>query len=284
MLKTTTSPTSTMTLDEVIGMLASQDRVEGVLLMGSAVCGEVGPASDYDMVVVLSELPDSLHSGLVYVDGRLTDLFFVAVQDVVMLLEDPEPVAAASWPGLLVRWLTTGRIAFDRSGHLESARRAVRDAALLQPTTPGDAYSTWYKINYDLRHNKRMLNSDDPVYLLAVDIRLLYSLADVLVGYFTLRGLLWQGEKKAIRYWSAHDPNFVALFQAYSAETDRGRKLHLYEQMAALTTEPLGGLWPANASMFRPLPGSETPSHDAEQALLFWNRLFEDAAQGPVIG
>mgnify|MGYP001040812484 FL=1 len=45
------------------------------------------------------------------------------------------------------------------------------------------------------------MGSSDPIYLEAFDLRLLYQLSDLMVDYFAVRGLPYQGEKTAIRYW-----------------------------------------------------------------------------------
>ena len=118
-----------------------------------------------------------------------------------------------------------------------------------------------------------MLASDDPVYLMAVDIRLLYSLPEVFVGYSRARDLPWRGEKELIRYLQRHDPRFLDIFRQCIAETDRERKVVLYEQAAALALAPVGGLWPQEATAVQLQSGAAWQSDAVESALAFWERL-----------
>jgi len=58
----------------------------------------------------------------------------------------------------------------------------------------------------------------------------------------------WQGEKEAIRYLMSHDPAYLEMFQRCLVETDRERKVELYEKVAALTLAPPGTLWSYDAT------------------------------------
>jgi hypothetical protein len=108
---------------------------------------------------------------------------------------------------------------------------------------------------------------------MAVDIRLLYSLPEVFVGYSRARGLPWRGEKELIRHLQRHDPHSLDLFRQCIAETDRERKVALYEQAAALALEPVGGLWPQEATAVQFQGGAVWRSDTVENALAFWDSL-----------
>ncbi len=45
---------------------------------------------------------------------------------------------------------------------------------------PREAYRYWFRINYNRLQTRRMLESTDQTYLLAVDARLLYMVSEVL--------------------------------------------------------------------------------------------------------
>jgi hypothetical protein len=51
------------------------------------------------------------------------------------------------------------------------------------------------------------------------------------------------------------------------AATDRARKVALYEQLAALTLAPLGGLWLDDATAVQPQGGAESGPRAIERAL-----------------
>jgi hypothetical protein len=99
-------------------------------------------------------------------------------------------------------------------------------------------------------------------------------------AYFRVRGEPWEGEKQAIRYLVAHDPEYLEMFRQSLAETNRERKVQLYEQLAALTLAPLGGLWGdgATAIQFEIKPDEELSPGVVETTLTFWEGLL--AGQG----
>lgn len=115
-----------------------------------------------------------------------------------------------------------------------------------------------------------MLATDDPDYVTALDVRLLYGLGDVLTGYFAIRSQRWEGEKAAIRRLREHDPAFLVLFKRCLAEQDRHAKFALYEQLCREATASDGGLWarePTSAHLRD--PGKETPeAHAAATAFI----------------
>ncbi|MDP9369911.1 MAG: nucleotidyltransferase domain-containing protein [Chloroflexota bacterium] len=64
--------TNTMTLDEVLRRLAQHEFVDGILLLGSTRTGDLTPTSDYDLLLVLVDLPATPrldHLGRGAVDG-----------------------------------------------------------------------------------------------------------------------------------------------------------------------------------------------------------------------
>lgn len=96
----------------------------------------------------------------------------------------------------------------------------------------------------------------------------------MLVAYFQLRGLPWRGEKEAIRYLAAQDPEFLRTFEAYTDATDRAGRLHAYERLAALAVAPCGGLWPDGVTALQ-FDGVTDPSIEMVQdALAFWEDLL----------
>ena len=177
---------------------------------------------------------------------------------------------------MLASHLERAEILFDQHGALAMAQAQIRRCELASSAEPGAAYRAWNKINYDRQHNRRMLESDDPDYAAALDVRLLYGLVDVFTGYFATRGLRWQGEKASVRYLREHDPEFLALFQRAHSENDRRAKLDLYEQLCQQATAPVGDLWPdAATSAHLRDPAAASPDVHAD-ATAFIASLFED--------
>ena len=266
-----------MTFDAVMAQLAKHTHIDGLLTVGSATDQVVlNAASDYDLIMVLSEMPAPLHVGLTYIDRRLTDIIFVKTQTIERILALDKAVDADDWMGRTIRWLQEGRIIFDRSGRLEQARQKIQSGTWIQAAAGMELYSDWVSVNYNVQQNRRMLQSDDLVYRQALGVRLLYCLSDLFVGYFRFRQLLWEGEKHAIRYLSVHDSDFLDRFNACLAETDLVNKLQLYEELALLTTAPLGGLWPDGATAMQLEGGTALEPEMINRALNFWESLISE--------
>ncbi len=266
-----------LTLAEVITRLGQHTAVEGVLLIGSTGQEALTPASDYDLIVILSSMPAPLHVALTYIDGRLTDVIFMTVAAIERILSSEGlQDDADSLDSKFIRWLQRGQIAFDRAGRVEQAQAKVRAGQWLRLASDAELYAGWFSINYNVRQTRRMMASSDPIYQMAVDYRFLYTLAELWGYYFRVRRLPWEGEKGAARYLAAHDPAYLELFRRCLTEPDRARKMALYEQLADLTLAPVGGLWPEGdtALQFDLPAGSQLDAATVSSALTFWEELL----------
>jgi hypothetical protein len=273
-----TSPPSTadLTLAETIIRISRHETVEGLIEVGSSSGPGLTPASDYDLILVLSCMRVPLHVALTYIAGRVTDVIFYPAAAIARILEaESLQDAADAMEGKLIRWLQSGLVVFDRSGRLGRAQEKVRNGQWLRMATDSELYATWFHINYNVTQTRRMLVSTDPVYQTAIDIRLLYTLADLWTAYFRVRRLPWEGEKGAVRYLEVHDAHFLALFRRCLAETDRVHRAALYEQLAVLVLAPIGGLWGEPVTAIQLDMGSDaalTPEV-LQDALAFWQEL-----------
>lgn len=278
LLHTPVAHTTALTLEETIARLTSSPAVDGLLLMGTTGTGELTPASDYDLLLVLDGAPVSLRMVNTWIDRRLTEIYCTTVADLARVADN-----AASWPdrsveGAMVRWLQSGRIVHDRAGHLAQARSAAQAVQTQPLATERERFGAWGQTNYDLAQTKRYLASADPIAQEAADWRMLYGISDVIAHYFTVRHLPWRGEKPAIRYLAANDPDFLALLRRCLAETDRHGKFAWYEELARLALAPVGRLWEAGTALVVPGPGfgaAEAPGAlgNVEDAIAFWQAL-----------
>ena len=87
MASTIISCSNSLSLDEVISRLARHLAVDGVLLIGSTGQLSLTSASDYDMIVVLNEMPAPFHVALTWIGGRLTDVIFFEALAIRRILE-----------------------------------------------------------------------------------------------------------------------------------------------------------------------------------------------------
>ena len=267
------SSSNEMTLGEVTARLGQNEVVTGLLLIGSAARGELTPSSDYDLVIVLAEMPVPLHVGVTYIDGTLTDLIFLRAAQIDEVLALEECVAEDGWLGRIVRWLEEGTILFDRDGRLAQAQAEARSQDLL--VRPEDAgYSAWFTINYNLAQTRRLLAADDAVYLATADLRMaLYAPRDLVFGCFQLRGLRWEGDKAAVRHLTAHDPAYLDLLARFLGHPNREEKHALYEWLAALTVAPIGTLWEEGETAMT-FEGEKVTPDMVTAALSFWQGLL----------
>lgn len=276
MLWAETTPSNALTLKQVIARLSKKDVVDGVIIIGSASVNNLTPASDYDLVLVLSEMPVRLHVGLTNIDGHLADIIFLSETQIDQVQELDASVDSDAWLGRIVRWLLSGQIAFDRSGKVGAAQKKVQSGVWLKEREAYGGYGAWFKINYNLAQTKRLLTSNDPTYLKSADMRMaLYGPSDLVFGYWEIHRLCWEGEKAAIRYLNDHDPGFLNLLQQFIVETKREIKLDLYEKLAILATSPMGGIWPAGATALTFDPESVSPEI-VDCGLRFWEELILD--------
>ncbi len=251
MFQSADAPTAGAPLQEVLDRLAARTLVDGVLVMGSAatVTDGLTPWSDYDLLVVLEQPAPPLWLVLTLVDHRLTEVYFTPAAALEQLPAGERlPDGLETLRFALSTWLQTGRIAFDRWGRLEQVRKLLASRASYGPTTEVEVYNRWVHTNYNVCQTKRMAAADDPVYQMAVNLRLIYSLADLKTDYFAVRRLPYRGEKEVVRYWMEQDPPYLRLFQAAIAAGDRSEKLALYYQLAAATLALVGGLVPEEAT------------------------------------
>lgn len=235
--------TVTMSLDDVIERLTRHAPVDGIMLLGTTGTDALTPTSDYDLLLVMTELPAPLRMVNTWVDGRLTEISCTTVAAVERIVKDSATWRDGSEEGTVLVWLKEGRVVLDRSGRLEAATAKARVAS--PPTLAGERemHEAWRKIGYNVTQVRRYLMADDPVSKTVIDMRLLYSVAEVNLHYFTVRQLPWRGEKSAIRHWAEHDPGYLSCLHRLFEENDRRRKVKMYEELADLALDPLGGVW-----------------------------------------
>ena len=275
MPKTHKSTTDDATLNEVTNRLSRHPAVDGLIVVGSASRGELNPASDYDLVVILSTMAVPLRVGVTSIDGRRADVVFCRTARVEEFLAAVEPLDFGSWTGRLVGWLREGNVVFDRDGRVKQAQEKASGGDWLLPTGTASGLSAWIGVNYNLQVARRYLTSDDPLYLATADVRImLYGPSDLFFNYFEARRLRWSGEKAAIQYLQQHDPAYLSLFNQFLSEPDRQAKFKLYEELAALTVAPVGELWAEDDAIMMVDAEAVTPEME-EGALDFWESLLQ---------
>lgn len=271
--------TNDLSLDEVITRLAAKPKVDGILIMGSGGSGDMHPASDYDLFVVLNDMPLPLYLVMTEIDHRQSEIYFGSTDKVEGYIAAEPPLQPVDIDAAVIRWLQTGRIVFDRSGLLSRAhdRFSQREwQAWFKPQSDLQLHQTWFSVNYNLVQTRRMLASSDPVYQTTVDLRLLYTIMEVWQAYFMLRRLPSLGEKHDIRYLAANDPEYVELFRCCLAEPDRARKFALYRRLADVALAPMGGLWKEGTTAMQLRGDTQWHPDTVDNAFAFWQELITE--------
>lgn len=231
-------------LEQVILHLGANERITGILAIGSLVDNVLTPASDYDLVIVLEDLTPLWYVGVTTIGGRFTDLLFVSSDALRQIQELESAPANAHELAPIIRWLKRGAMLLDRTGQLDSTQRHVRQSKLLGPVSDAGAHGAWFATNYNLAVVDRLVQSPDPYYLSVADIRMaVYGHSDLWFNYFAIRRMEWDGDKAAWRYLCEHDPDYLGCYCDFVAATARAVKLDGYRRTAAHATAPLGGLW-----------------------------------------
>ena len=274
MTLTRPSSTGSTTLQDVIGRLRQRDEVDGLMVIGSAARNELGPASDYDLVILMSKMPVPVEFGQTYIDGRLTDLKFFTAEDIDRLIAAEEPIDPYTAGGSAFLRMGDGKIEMDRSGRLKRAQRKVLAGMPLRLFTEQEKHSRWWMMNFFLRTAGRLIVSDDAAILHSADMKLNDILFDMMLDYFNFRDLLWKGEKDAIRYWTNHDPDYLDSFVECLEERDTRQKLRLCVELAEATAAPVGGIWGDGHTALNTRFGADSDiSSETETALSFWEQL-----------
>lgn len=135
-----------------------------------------------------------------------------------------------------------------------------------------DPYSRWRHEQYNVRQTSRYLISGDEAATNAVVARMLYSLHDVLRDYFTMRGMAWPGDKEALTYWRAREPDLCSAWLATGAEADIARKVAGWEALFPRIYAPLNGFAPDEMDQIQPV-ARVSP----ERAISAWQTLTRRA-------
>lgn len=283
MLSATPARSAPLSFDDTLERLQAHHDVLGLLAIGSTAAslraaGSFGEASDIDLVILVDAEVPAPSLALTRIDGRLADVLFVTTDQ---LEAWPQSAGSRAWePARLARWLRDGRILYDRAGSLTDAQMRAQREFVDERLGAHPRYAIWFSLNYNLAQTRRMAGSSDPVYALAVDLRLLYSLSDLLRAYFDLRDLPQRGEKEQIRYLRTADPSFLDLFQQTLAPQPAGSpeqavRLQAYAELVRRCLAPVGHVWAVDDGCALPWPPEPGEAIDRPAIEVWWHNLFE---------
>jgi hypothetical protein len=229
-------------LPAVLDRLRANAEVDGVVFLGTTGTQRLTPVSDYDLLVILAESGHGTSVEITIIDGRTADIILASRSCLSRISDTSRDLTDDEWA--LAHWLIDGRIVYDRTTELGFAAASARTRLAHRPPATRRVTDLAQHINYDLRVNRAYARSADPNYRLALRLRSLHTFFRIVMGWFEIRGLPWEGEKQALRHLSRHDPDFLALVEKWLTEPDVTAAVHIERQAAERALSPAAALWP----------------------------------------
>ena len=190
------------------------------------------PASDLDLIVILDKNSEGIKSVFTTIGNHFSDVFFFDV-DFLNQLSKKREVLGNTFDGMFVAWLSTSEIAYDTEHLLRNLKEKIAASHFTQKVSDVEKTDVWVKTNYNFIANSRYYNAGDKLYRRALELRLLYSVSELITAYFSFRGMPWRGEKAAVRYFEEHDKKFLETFRKYSASGSLEKKMKYYRALFA---------------------------------------------------
>lgn len=257
-----------LSLKELLDNLKSSPRVRGIFLTGTTAT-TLNSASDIDIVVLLDKNTEELKSIYTTIDNRFSDVFFFDL-DFLAELNNATEVSANNFDGMFLNWLINGKVEYDPDNLLLPLKIKATETPALQKVHESEKRDFWIKINYNFIANLRYFNATDELYHKALEIRLLYSVVELITAYFSLREIAWRGEKVALKFFEENDTNYLATFEAYSKSNSLFEKMDNYQKLFFLTF--FGEFQKWDNSFIIPLTKH---NHYNKEMSDFWNKLTQ---------
>jgi predicted nucleotidyltransferase len=259
-----------MSLADIISNLKAKEQVTAVFLTGSEANTGSTDHSDYDLVVILASNEVKIKSIYTFIDSKFADIFFFTEKDIKELAEETE-VNPNSMNGILLNWLDKAKVEFDKTGSISELQNKIKHGHFKIVIPEDEVTSILNKVNYNFICNQRYYQSQDDLYLKALDIKLLYSVVELVTAYFTFRQMPWRGEKQAISYIEANDPAFYRQFQNFLASKDIDERMRFYGKLFNIALPESLNRWDNSIVIGEPHDGS---SEGRERAKIFWQELI----------
>lgn len=224
-------------LQNIIENLKKKEQVDAVFLTGSRGVTKKS-YSDIDLIIILKENTVRIESVYTWINDTFADIFFFDHND-LKEIENAPWLPTNKMIGNLFSWLKDGDIEFDKSGELTKLQSKTKELKIDR----ADKENYWWNINYNFETNTRYFKSKDPLYHEALELRLLYSVSQLISGYFAFRDIPWRGEKNAIKYLKEKDMTFYEYFVRYSKSSVLKDKFEYYEQMVKYVFVSEYSLW-----------------------------------------
>ncbi len=173
---------------------------------------------------------EEIKSIFTIIENRFSDIYFFDI-DFLNQLKDKSEVSGNNFDGMFLEWLKKGKIEYDPENLLASLKSRIEETSPTQKVADSEKRDFWIKTNYNFIANSRYYNSKDEIYHKALELRLLYSVIELITAYFSFRGIPWRGEKAAIKYYEQKDQKFLSIFEEYSKSNSLVEKMKHYTEL-----------------------------------------------------
>lgn len=216
-------------LDKIIEKLKSDDNIDAVFMTGSNHNKEAKTYSDIDLVIIFKENKDELYCLYNWIGDIFAETFFFDLDDLKRVASS-DKIDSESFDAILLDWIKKSDIFFDKSGILTELKSKASDINTSHQSDKSKK-GFWQRINHNYIADKRYFDSRDPLYHEALEIKLFYSMEQVICAYFAFRDIPWRGEKNVILYLKDNAPDFYKLFQNYISAISLNERFQAYSQM-----------------------------------------------------
>lgn len=197
------------------------------------------------MAVILDKNRERIRAVYTTIEGRFSDIFFFDV-DFLKQLENKVTVSGNEFDGMFVEWLTGGKIEYDPKGLLLAFKSRISKDPPKQKISDSEKEKLWIKVNYNFIANSRYHRSGKKLYHQALELRLLYSVSELVSAYFSFRGVPWRGEKAAVEYFEKNDQEFLSALNGYFSSNQLEDEMRHYNELFYKVFSGKYQKWPDN--------------------------------------
>ena len=259
-------------LDRIIEKLKLNRDVDAMLITGSLGVGKSKPYSDIDLVVILKENKNSLYSLYKWIGGIFAEIFFFDMSD-IQRINTSKNIDSDNFDAILLDWVKKSNIYFDKSGvttYLKSKSSEIDISLVSEKSKNGYCQ----RINHNYITDKRYFESGDKIYHESLEMKLFYSMEQIICGYFALRDMPWRGEKNAILYMKENAKDFYKMFQDYTSATSLIERFKAYSHMVELVFTKEYKKWTTDTEII--LKKDFSVADEKDSASIYVKSLFQE--------
>jgi hypothetical protein len=221
------------TVDEMISALKRHPEVLGLVGYGSDHRADDYAMGDCDLFVVLDHKDPTVESLHFYVGSVPVDLNLITLDEIRHLdVTDGFHLVA----------LLDGRILHDPTSKVTSALEELRRRQKQSPLKELSEHAIAFT-----RHGHRHVFSKIKGRLNTMPVFCRFLLSTniywLIKTYFSVRGLVFKGEKYAIEYLQHHEPEIFEAMTEFYATHDLERQAKIAKTISERILAPVGGMW-----------------------------------------